>query len=75
MYFGYFGWNATYVLKKKEDSEQLEVAREDEALDLWRGFDNTASCVFKAESYSVKTNRYREVYRYSLKAGKWSQYY
>ena len=51
----YFGWsdkNATFVLERDEDSEQLNVVRENCGLYFRRGLYNTASCVFKNEIYA-----------------------
>ena len=63
------------MLEQEEDSEKLKVVREDEGFSLYRGYWNTASCVFKNETYSFKTDNYEEVHRYSLESGKWSRFY
>ena len=59
----------------EEESEQLNVVREDEGLNLWRGYYDAASCLFKNETYAFKTHNYEEVHRYSLETRKWSLFY
>ena len=47
MYFRSRIKNATLMLEQGEESEELEVVREDEGFDLIRGYWNTASCVLQ----------------------------
>ena len=74
-YFGSSGINATLVLKKEDESEQLRVEREEEGLFLWRGGYNAASCVSRNEIYAFTFKNYQEVYRYSLESGTWSLFH
>ena len=62
-------------MEKEEDSEKLKVVREDEGFHLFRGYYNTASCVFSGEIYAFQEKNYCEVYRYSLESGKWARFY
>ena len=74
VYLGSWNENASLVLEKEGESEQLKVAREDEGIDLVKGGWNTASWVFKTGIYAFKTTKYNEVYRYSLEIEKWCRY-
>ena len=52
VYFGVNNKKSTFVLEQDEESEQLQVVREDEGFNLERGYWNTASCVLKNEIYA-----------------------
>ena len=75
MFFGSGNENATFVLEKGEESEQLIGIREDEGFYLWRGDWNSGSCVTKKEIKAFKTGDAKEVYRYSLDSGEWNLFY
>ena len=66
VYFGSSNENRTFVLEKEEQSEKLRVVRQDEGIDLRRGFWNSSSCVFKNEIYAFKRRNYGDVHIYSL---------
>ena len=75
MYFGSKIENTTFVLGREEESEQLQVVREDEGFNFWREPFNTASRGFTKEIYAFDSGTFTQVHQYSLESGEWTLYY
>ena len=75
VYFGTSDVEATFLIGKEDDSEQLKVLGKEKGFYLSRGGWNTASHVFKNEIYAFKNGNYEEVHRYTLENGEWSLFF